>query len=101
MKFRNLHVRFGTQAEQVTVNESFPNLSYPLVQQSTSLNPAVADLTPEQHEAQNKAAIELAELHLKEEALARALIEDPEEYERLLRDGELSDDVAGADDSDE
>jgi hypothetical protein len=90
LKFRDLHVTFGRPAEQV-VGMSVP---YPFVQRP-SVQPEVADLTSEQHAKQTKDAIEMDEITLREERLAKLLIEDPAEYERQLSDGELSDDRNG------
>lgn len=98
LKFRDLHVRFGSTAGPVV---DLRSLRYPLVQQPQGPQPEVADLTPEQHAENTKLTLELEELRMREEKLARALVEDPLEYERMLRDGELSDDVESSDESDE
>jgi Tfp pilus assembly pilus retraction ATPase PilT len=97
LRFGDLHVKFGGPAE-IRISGDLP--PYPFVKQSSAIAPVV-DLTEAQHEKQNKDSIEMDEILLREEKLARALVEDPSEYERLLERGELSDDVDSADDADD
>lgn len=96
LKFGDLHVRFGKPAEQIvgmTIVDPYP------VHQAPQ-SPSVKDLTEEQHQNQTKQAIEAEEIRTREDQLARLLVEDPEAYEKLLRDGELTDAVDDADDGD-
>lgn len=95
LKFGGLHVKFGRPAD-----EPVPPLGYPFMPQPQAQHP-VTDLTEKQHVQQTKAAIEHDEILLREEQLARLLVEDPAKYEELLRDGELADALDGADDSDD
>lgn len=97
LQFNGLHVKFGKTVEQLIAEGTPP---YPYMPQTSAPAPVTA-LTEEQHETQTKEALELDELRTKEEQLARALIENPIEYERLLRDGELVDDVDTADSTDD
>jgi hypothetical protein len=57
---------------------------------------AVAREAGPDHRAQNNEALALDELAVKEERMRMLMIEDPLEYERLLKDGEL--DESDADD---
>lgn len=89
LKFKDLHIEFGRPTEGVNSP----------VQQNIAINPVV-DLTGEQHYQQTKNAVEADEVSLREEQLARLLVEDPVKYEELLRDGELSDDMDSSDGED-
>lgn len=60
----------------------------------------VKNITDEQHETQSKASLEAEEVLLREEQLARALVEDPVRFEELLRNGDLGDELDSSNDSD-
>lgn len=97
LKFSGLHVKFGRPAE---IRLGGGPLPYPFVQQ-TPAPPLANAMTEEQHQNLAKAALEHDELLMREEQLARALVEDPDRYEELLSRGELSDDLDSADDEDD
>jgi hypothetical protein len=95
LQFGDLHLKFGQKADAVRVEFPYP------VQQS-SASPDVKALTTDQHEKQTKAVLEQETLRSREDRLAWALVSDPELYEQLLRDGELTNDaVDGADEDDD
>lgn len=93
LKFSTLHVKFGGSAEQVVSN-------YPFVPSPPTTIP-VNILTDEQHKKQSKESLANEEMHVREERLAMALIENPELYEEMLKNGELSDDVGATDGPDD
>lgn len=95
LKFNGLHVVFGRTADKQVIE----NNSYPFVHQAPAI-PSVKDLTEDQHRQQTKEAIEADEVSLREDQLARLLVEDPVRYEQLISAGELTD-VASADTDDE
>lgn len=87
LKFGDLHVTFGTPAGHVPSVEN-------VVEQPPVASPV---LTDDQHKRQSEESLEMEQVRLREEQLARALVEDPVEYERLLSQGELSDELDTAD----
>jgi hypothetical protein len=97
LKFGDLHATFGRPARQE--DGRGPLAPYPFVQQPHA-PPSVTALTEKEHQEQNSTALEADEVRLREEQLARALVEDPVAYERLLRDGELTDGIHDVDDDD-
>lgn len=100
LTFGSLHVKFGRTAENV-VGVSFPDHSYPFVHHDPRVSAPVKNLTEDQHKQQTKDSIEADELLLREDQLARALVEDPVRYEELLMQGELGDELDRADDADD
>ena len=70
----------------------------PLVQNSLDAHIPGTEIPEINHSEKTKEALEVSELNLREEQLAMALIEDPEQYERLLAQGELEDEETDTDD---
>jgi hypothetical protein len=95
LKFGPLLVKFGPSPEQI---QRFLDQ-----QQPTHPSPPVAALTEAQHTKQTQESLEQAEIALRQEQLQLAMVEDPELFEQMLSDGDLSDDGAldGTDDGDD
>jgi len=63
--------------------------------------PTDAALSDEQHDKQNKEALEVEEARTKEHRLGMMLIEDPLEAERMIASGELDDEEEGGDEDED
>lgn len=92
LKFGSLHVTFGRLTKEKE--------DIPLVQQNPTPNP-VSVLTDENHKKQQSDYLETEQMKLREEQLARALVEDPVKYEELLRTGDLTDGLDSPDGDEE
>lgn len=99
LKFGDLHVKFGRPAENVEVRAAQAPQTF--MQQEPPVTAPVKALTDEQHTKLAALALEQSELQHREDQLARALVEDPMLYEELLRQGDLSDELDGADHEDD
>ena len=80
LKYGNLYLNLGPPKPK---EEPLPN--YPILPVTAPL-----PLGPD-HVKQNETALEMDEQEVKAERLRMLMIEDPMEYERQLRDGELDD----------
>lgn len=94
LQFGGLHVKFGRGPGPLTEEA-------PLGKQQDSAPSSHADMSEAQHQSIAQATLERDEISLREEQLARALVEDPDRYEELLARGELSDELDGADEQDD
>ncbi len=91
LSFAGLHVTFGTSVEHGPW----------ATQHQPAGIPSENILSDTQHREQTQQAIEAQEIQMRERQMAELLITDPEAYERMLRDGDLSDGMDTADDGDE
>lgn len=90
LKFGGLSVTFEKKLEPVGVPLAEPH--------PNSVLAPVTVLTEAQHLNQTQEVVLRDEVHLRQEQLAQAMIEDPLRWEELLRSGELTeDDVDTAD----
>ncbi len=80
LKYKGLELSFGPKAVKA---ESLPQAPIP-----------VKEITDEQHEKNNKIALELEELNTKEDLLEHLMIVNPRLYEQMIVDGDLKDDSA-------
>lgn len=92
LEFGPLKVRFGRPVEQ----RAKP-LQMPLG--PTALSTPEAELSEDDHRMLSKEGLEHETARIRDEKLARALIEDPELYEQLIRDEELGDALDASDDA--
>ena len=85
LQFRGLHAHFGRTAETV----------------DTAVVQREPGLTKEQIETLAQSTLETEQKRLREDRMAQALIEDPDLYEQMIRDGELKDAVDASRDEDD
>lgn len=88
LKFGDLEIWFGPHVKPGTT-PAHPSAEVPNVE--TPIHTPVAEMTEKQHDDANAKAIEQNEIDLREQQIAELLITDPEEAEKLIRQGELQD----------
>lgn len=90
LKFGELYVRFGPQAEGS--NTSTPESDFVPENTSTPVKPnSDTEISEEQHARISQDSLVADEISTREEQLAMAMVEDPALYEQMIRDGELED----------
>lgn len=91
LKFGDLHVEFGRQA-----NPSEPAPSEPT---SHIIKNSDKEISDTKHAELTKEALEVEELRTKEEILAELIITNPLKAEEMIRNQELEDDTDESDDN--
>ena len=95
LELGNLKVRFASSVA------SEPNRRNKRTQAQEEAVVSQETAPPTNHETQAQEALEVDELHLKEERLAMLMLEDPQEFERQLAAGDLEEMVEDESEHDE